>query len=159
MFVHDAALYRHRGVLVHTAAGVFNGYTDGAGGFQQTIDYVTNPARPAGPIVVLPDSPGMYFLLARQPALADLTFLPGTLDNAADERVAVATLERSHAALILLGAQRSDQYAFNQIGVDYNQILLAYVRQHYRLVARFGDVTHPTHDNLPPRAFTVWALS
>jgi hypothetical protein len=150
--------YRHDTVTVHSPRGTFVAYREGAAAIQGTIDFVRAHARGRRPIVVLPDSPGLHFLSGHPPALRDLTFLPGTLDSPSDERAAVRRLERTRPPLIVLAAQRTQQYGFSQIGVDYNRILLGYVYARYRRFATFGDVSRPTKDNLPPRAFTIFAL-
>jgi hypothetical protein len=149
--------YRHDTVSVHSPRGTFVSYREGASAIQLTIDYVHAHASGRQPIVVLPDSPGLHFVTGHPPALRDLTFLPGTLDSPADEHAAVRRLERTRPPLIVLAAQRTQQYGVSQIGVDYDRILLGYVYARYRRAATFGDVSRPTKDNLPPRAFTIFA--
>jgi hypothetical protein len=123
---------------------------------QRTIDLVLARSPRDSTLLALPDDPGLYFFTARRPALYEITFLPGTLDSAADS-AAVARLQRQRTPLVVLGARRFDQYGYPRIGVDFNRILMGYVRRNYRTIAVFGDVAHPPRNSMPSEAFTVFA--
>jgi hypothetical protein len=94
-----------------------------------------------------------------RPALYELTFLPGTLDSVADERRAVARLRRERPRFVVIGARRFDQYGKPEIGVDFNRVLVDYVKRAYRPVATFGDYDHPPRNAEPSRAFRIYELT
>jgi len=151
-------LYRDDDATVHTERGSFSTDTETAAGLRGTLKALETMSGPDQTALVVPDSPGLHFLSGRRPALRDLTFLPGTLESAGDEQAAIRRLRSTRPPLVVVGAQRSDQYAAAEIGRDYNRLLLDYVRRHYRRVGQFGDVGRPTRNNLPARAFTVLEL-
>lgn len=150
-----AGPYRHDTQNVETPRGSFMAYREGGQAIQGTVDYLRAHAPSRAPIAVFPDSPGLHFLSDHPPALRDVTFLPATLDSTADERAAIRQLEHTRPPLIVVGAQRTQQYGQSQVGVDYDRVLFGYLNARYRPVASFGDVRHPTRDNLPPHAFTI----
>jgi hypothetical protein len=149
-------LYRDDVATAMTPRGTFRWYANGGPEVEATTRYLARRLEDREPILVLPDTPGLHFLSGHPSALYESTFLPGTLDTAADEREAVRVLERRRPRMVVVGAQRMQNYGFSEIGVDYNRILFGYVRRRYRPVVRFGDVRRPTRNNLPAQAFTVW---
>ncbi len=149
-------LYRKQDAPVRTLRGTYLARQPAAREIQRTVDLVLARSPRDSTLLALPDDPGLYFFTARRPALYEITFLPGTLDSKADELEAIARLERQRTPLVVLGARRFDQYGYPQIGVDYNRVLMAYVRRAYRTIAVFGDVTHPPRNSMPSQAFTVF---
>ena len=149
-------LYRDDTTRVNTPRGTYMWYPDGGPAVERTTRYIDDRLEGREPIVVLPDDPGIHFLSGHPSALYESTFLPGTLDTEADERDAIEVLERRRPRLVVVGAQRMENYGFPEIGVDYNRLLFDYVRREYRPRERFGDVSDPTSDNEPARAFTIW---
>lgn len=150
-------LYRDLGTPVNTARGTYLASDNAAPAIQRTVDLVRSRSRPGEEILVLPDDPGIHFITNRPPALYELTFLPGTLDSVTDERRSIQMLERTKPPLFVLGARRFDQYGLPEIGVDFNQVLIRYLRGRYREIARFGDVDDPPRGSAPSEAFTVYA--
>lgn len=151
-------LYSDDGATVSSERGSFSTDPETAPALDGTLGLLAKRSSADQTALVVPDTPGLHFLSGRRPALRDLTFLPGTLESPADERASIRRLESTRPPLVVVGAQRSDQYAAAEFGGDYNRLLMGWIRHHYRRVAAFGDVARPTRDNLPARAFTVWAL-
>src|SRR5436190_9574041 len=97
--------------------------------FQRTIDDLDHRTRAGEPILALPADAGLYFMTDRRPALYDLMFLPGLLDSRADERAAIARLDREQAPLAMVGERRFVGYGFSRFGGDYNRILAAHLER------------------------------
>lgn len=140
---------------VDTPRGQYRWYGDGGRALEQTTRYAASRLSGTEPMLVFPDDPGIYFLTGHPSALYESTFLPGTLDTAQDERKAIRRLNRRTPKVVVIGAQEMQNFGFPVFGKDYNRLLGAWVRRHYRPTRRFGDVSRPTRDNLPARAFTV----
>ena len=94
----------------------------------------------------------------RRPALYEITFLPGTLDSRADEREAIARLQRTPPPMVVIGARRFDQYGLPTIGEDFNRDLLDFIESRYAVADTFGDVDNPPRGSMPSQAFTVLQL-
>lgn len=150
-------LYRDNNTRVHTARGSYVASDRAAPQIQRTVDLIQRITPRRDPLLALPDDPGLHFMTDRPPALYEITFLPGTLDSVADERAAIRRLERDRPPLVVLGARRFDQYGRPEIGVDFNRLLLDYVRRAYRPAARFGDVDNPPRGSAPSEAFLIYA--
>lgn len=125
-------------VLVSSARGSFGTTAATAPALRQTIAFVRSHTQPGEPVFSLPYG-GLYFLVDRPPALYNLAFLPGDVASVADQREAIARLERERVPYVILGNARFDAWGEPQIGVNYDRLLLAYVQHAYRLVERFGD--------------------
>jgi hypothetical protein len=150
-----AGHYRDDTTLIRTPRGAYMGFTPAAPATQRTIDFLAAHTRPGEPMLSVPDDPGFHFLANLRPALRELTFVPGTLDTAADERVAIARLQKVRPRFVVVGAKTFDQYGYPKFGRDYNQVLGRYLSLRYRRVAAFGDVSHPQRNAFPAQAYTV----
>lgn len=150
-----AGHYRDDTTLIHTPRGSYMGFTPAGPATQRTIDFLAAHTRPGEPMLSVPDDPGFHFLAHLRPALRELTFVPGTLDTAADERTAIARLQRVRPRFVVVGAKTFDQYGYPRFGADYNQVLGRYLSTRYRRVAAFGDVAHPKRNAFPAEAFSV----
>lgn len=157
LFLHAyVGLYSDDTATVSTPRGTFRWFEDGGPALERTTRYVARRLEGREPILSFPADPGVHFLSGHPSALYESTFPPGTLDSEADERRAIRVLRRRPAELVVIAAQRTDNYGFSEIGVDYTRILFGYLRANYRPAATFGDVNDPERDSRPGRAFTVW---
>jgi hypothetical protein len=123
--------------LVRSARGEFATTPAAAPALQRTIDFVRAHTRPGEPILSLPYG-GLYFLVDRPHALYNLAFLPGDVPSVAEQRTAIAQLQRERVRYIVLGNARFVEWGEPQIGVNYDRLLLAFVARDYRLTASFG---------------------
>ena len=120
---NTVALYGDKNTVVHTAAGSYVGNDEGASAQQQAIDFLRSNTAPGEPILALPADGGMYFFADRQPALYDLTALPGLLDSPADEREAIARLQRERVRYALVSDRDTTAFQTGHFGTGYNRIL------------------------------------
>jgi hypothetical protein len=124
--------------LVRSARGDFASTPAAASALQRTIDFLQAHTRPGEPILSLPYG-GLYFLVDRPPALYNLAFLPGDVPAPAEQRAAIARLQRERVRYVALGNARFDAWGEPQIGVNYDRVLLTFIDREYRVVASFGD--------------------
>lgn len=151
------ALYPDKGTVVHTAAGDYVGDSRSAGAQQQAIDFIRTHTAPGEPILALPADAGLYFLSDRPQALYENMFLPGLLDTRADERAAIARLQREHVRYALISNRDTSAFETGRFGSGYDQLLGRYLRSG-RLVASFGDLSAAPGGGNPSQGFRVYAL-
>ncbi len=151
------ALYPDKTTAVHTAAGAYIGDDRSAAAQQEAIDFVRAHTVPDEPVLALPADAGLYFLTDRPQALYENMFLPGLLDTRADERAAIARLEREHVRYALLSTRDTSAFDSGRFGAGYDRLLGRYLRSG-RLVATFGDVRAAPGGGNPSRGFRVYEL-
>jgi 4-amino-4-deoxy-L-arabinose transferase-like glycosyltransferase len=151
------ALYPDKGTVVHTAAGDYVGDSRAAVAEQQGIDFVRDYTAPGEPILALPADAGMYFLSDRPQALYENMFLPGLIDTAAEERAAIARIEREGVRYALVSTRDTSNFETGRFGFGYDRVLGAYLRSK-PLVATFGDVAAAPGGGNPSQGFRVYAL-
>ena len=105
-----------------------------------------------------PADGGLYFMTDRRPALYEVNLLPGLLDSAADERIAVARLERERVGLALIGARDLSDYGSPTFGRDYNPILGAWLRAHTVERTTVGTLRDPVAGSGPSRGYEALTL-
>ncbi|HET9197649.1 MAG TPA: hypothetical protein VFN92_05255 [Solirubrobacterales bacterium] len=152
-----AALYPDKGTVVHTAAGDYVADSRSAAAQQQAIDFVRARTAPGEPILALPADAGVYFLADRPQALYENMFLPGLLDTEADERAAIARLEREGVRYALVSNRDTSAFETGRFGSGYDRLLGRYLRSG-RLVATFGDLAAAPGGGNPSQGFRVYAL-
>jgi hypothetical protein len=151
------ALYPDKGTVVHTAAGNYVGDSRSAGAQQQAIDFLRSHTSPGEPVLALPADAGIYFLADRPQALYENMFLPGLLDTEADERAAIARLQRERVRYALVSNRDTSAFETGRFGTGYDQLLGRYLRSG-RPVASFGDLDAAPGGGNPSRGFRVYAL-
>jgi hypothetical protein len=151
------ALYPDKGTVVHTAVGDYVGDDRAAAAEQQGIDFVRDHTAPGEPILALPADAGMYFLSDRPQALYENMFLPGLIDTAAEERAAIARIEREGVRYALVSTRDTSNFETGRFGFGYDRVLGAYLRSK-PLVATFGDVAAAPGGGNPSQGFRVYAL-
>ncbi len=152
-----AALYPDKGAVVHTAVGDYVADSRSAGAQQQAIDFIRSHTAPRDPILALPADAGLHFLADRPQALYENMFLPGLLDTRADERAAIARLERERVRYALVSNRDTSAFETGRFGNGYDQLLGRYLRSG-RLVASFGDLGAAPGGGNPSQGFRVYAL-
>jgi hypothetical protein len=151
------ALYPDKSEVVHTAAGAYVADNRSAATEQQAIDFVRTHTRPGEPVLALPADAGIYFLADRPQPLYENMFLPGLLDTRADERAAIARLERERVRYALLSTRDTSAFDSGRFGSGYDRLLGRYIRSG-RLLATFGDPSAAPGGGNPSQGFRVYAL-
>jgi hypothetical protein len=150
-------LYPDKGTVVHSAAGDYVGDNRSAGAQQEAIDFIRTHTDPGEPILALPADAGIYFLADRPQALYENMFLPGLLDTEADERAAIARLEREGVRYALVSNRDTSAFQTGRFGSGYDRLLGRYLRSG-RLVASFGNLSAAPGGGNPSQGFRVYAL-
>jgi hypothetical protein len=135
----QVGLYRDDDATVTTPRGSFVTTAAAAPGLQGAIDYIRTHAEPGEPLLAVPSDAGFNFMSGHRPALYNPMFLPGLLDNRADETQAIAELEASGARYAVVSRRRFDGYSFSYFGGDYNRLLAARIEREGPPVATFGS--------------------
>ncbi len=156
-FYAAVALYPDKSTTIHTAAGSYVGDTRSAAAQQEAIDFIRERTRAGEPILAMPADAGMYFLNDRPQALYENMFLPGLIDTPAEERAAIARIERERVPYALVSTRDTSAFETGRFGVGYDRVLGAYLRSK-PLVATFGDVAAAPGGGNPSRGFRVYAL-
>jgi hypothetical protein len=151
-----AGLYSDNTIEVRTARGSFVANDASAPALQQTLDLIETRTEPGEPILALPSDGGIYFMADRPPATYEVMFLPGLIDSPADERQAIARLERERVRLTVLSSRDFSAFGFRSFGSDYDPLLGNWIRTESRPIARLGDVGSPVSGSYPSAAFTVY---
>ncbi len=151
------ALYPDKGTIVHTAAGDYVAESRAAVAQQQAIDFVRSHTAPGEPVLALPADAGIYFLADRPQALYENMFLPGLLETRADERAAIARLERERVRYALVSNRDTSAFETGRFGGGYDRLLGRYLRSG-RMVATFGDLRAAPGGGNPSQGFRVYAL-
>ena len=150
-------LYPDKGTVVHTAAGDYVAASRAAAAQQQAIDFVRSHTAPGEAVLALPADAGIYFLADRPQPLYENMFLPGLLDTRADERAAIARLERENVRYALVSNRDTSAFETGHFGVGYDRLLGRYLRSG-RLVASFGDLQAAPGGGNPSQGFRIYAL-
>lgn len=153
------ALYPDHDAAMHTPRGTFVTDAGAAPAFQAAISQIEQRTQPGDRILALPADAGLYFMSGRTQALYDAQFLPGLLDSRADEREAIARLQRERVRLAVIGNHRFVGYGVTTFGEDYNQLLAGWLRDHGETVASIGDRGYDAAGTNPAHAFEVLRLT
>jgi hypothetical protein len=154
----QVGLYRDDNATVTTPRGSFATTAAAASGLQGAIDYIRTHAAPGEPLLAVPSDAGINFMSGHRPALYNPMFLPGLLDNRADEVQAIAELEASGARYAVVSRRRFDGYGFEYFGGDYNRLLAARIEREGPPVARFGSGP-PVGGTNPATYFEIYRLT
>jgi hypothetical protein len=154
-----AALYADDTTAVHSSRGTFVTTAAAAPALQRTIDAVASRTRAGQAILAAPADGGLYFMTDRRPALHELMLLPGLLDSPADQRAAVAALERQRVPLAVIGARDFSAWGWQTWGRDYNALLGGWLRQHASGREAVGTFADPEAGTYPSKGFELLTLA
>ena len=151
-------LYRHDDTAVHTARGTFMTEAGSAAALQPAVRAVDALTAPGERILAAPLDGGIYFMTDRRPALRELSVLPGLIVSPAEQRAAVARLQRDGVRLALLGARDFTDWGHPAFGVDYDPLIGAWLRSRASSRSVFGKLAEPARGTNPSEGFTLYRL-
>jgi hypothetical protein len=151
------ALYADDSAPVHTARGTFVTMPAAAPALQSVLDDLraTDPDRP---ILAAPADGGIYFAADRKPALGDIMLLPGDLDSPADERAAIARMQRERVRTVVIARRDLSAFGRSVFGLDYNRAVGSFIRGATQQSHSIGEQAMPASGTYPSRGFTVLIL-
>jgi 4-amino-4-deoxy-L-arabinose transferase-like glycosyltransferase len=119
--------------------------------YQRALDEIAARTEPGEPILVAPLLTGLYPLSGHDSPLWKISMLPGALPDAADQRAAIAELDRAGVRLILIDDRTWPGYGHGAFGESFDRMLAGWIERHFERVA-----TLTAHGDTP-RAIGVWA--
>jgi hypothetical protein len=119
--------------------------------YNAVLDWITAGTRPGDPVFIAPQLTLLYTLSGRENPLNRISLLPGALATPADERAAIAQLERSGVRLAVIDKRPFSEYGgHTSFGESFDQLVSKWLHQHFVLARtyRSGDPT--------PRPVEIW---
>ncbi len=150
--------YSHYTTAVHTPRGTFVTSAEAAPALQAAVRQIDTHTAPNQRVLAAPVDGGLYFMSDRRPALRELSILPGLIATPAEERAAIARLRSEHVALAVVGAREFASWGTPTFGVNYDQLLGAYLRGSASSTAVVGMLANPVGGTNPSKGFTVYRL-
>jgi len=105
--------------------------------FAAALNYVQQRTGPEDFVLALPQATGINFLAERRYPFREDIVLPGFITGA-KERAAIERIETLRVPLILVINLNTSDFRDRFFGVDYNQELMNWIKQRYRLSASFS---------------------
>jgi Dolichyl-phosphate-mannose-protein mannosyltransferase len=107
--------------------------------YQRALDAIAAHSRPGEPILVTPLMTGLYVVADRTSPLRQISTLPSGLPTRADERAAIARLERADVRLAITDASRRwPGYGHTTFGDSFQRELAGWIEDRFRRVERIG---------------------
>jgi hypothetical protein len=151
-------LYADQSAVVHTARGSFVTTRQAATAITAATRVVDRSTSPGDAIFAGPADGGLYFMTDRRPALYEVMVLPGLLATAADQREAIAQLQRRRASVAIIGVRDFSVWGWPRFGIDYNRVLGDWLRAHTVRETLVGTRTSPAAGTMPSAGFEVRTL-
>ena len=114
------------------------------------LGVIERETAPGERILVLPLLTGLEALSGREPALPEVSVLPGVLERPGGEQDAIAYLESNPVRLVVTDDRDWPAYGRGAFGEGFGLALAAWIEDHYE---RIATVTAGTTD---PRTLTIW---
>jgi hypothetical protein len=100
------------------------------------VRYVEEHTTATDPVAALPIATTINFMAARDYPFREEIVHPGFLTGE-NEDEAIERLRARRVPLILIANLDTSEFRDRAFGLDYNQKLLAWIRENYRIAARF----------------------
>jgi hypothetical protein len=141
---------RAESVSVHGAGGAIAETPAEARLYQSALDVIAARTNPGDPILVAPLMTGLYPLSGRESPLPEISLLPGALPTRADERAAIARLEKTDVRLVITDNREWPGYGHTSFGDSFDRELARWIE---------GNFNHAATIRTPgdkDRALDVW---
>jgi hypothetical protein len=102
------------------------------------LDYIRSHTAPGDELLVLPQATSINFFSERRYPFFEEIIHPGFLTGEREAR-AIQEFDRRRIPLILVCNVASPEMRDKAFGIDYNQPLMHWIRENYRLAARFDS--------------------
>jgi 4-amino-4-deoxy-L-arabinose transferase-like glycosyltransferase len=139
MAINSAIRFRRLNTfIVSTPHGSFVTIPEIGEPLAAAIKYVEERTKPDDHVLALPVATTINFLTARRYPLREEIVHPGFLTGE-KELDAIERIKAHHVPLILIANLDTSEFRDRTFGVDYNQPLMQWINENYRLVARFDS--------------------
>ncbi len=148
-------LHRLNTFTVSSSRGSFITVPEIGAPLQAAINYVEAHTAPDDYVLALPVATTINFMTARRYPLREEIVHPGFL--AGDRELdAIERIKARHTPLILIANLDTSEFRDRTFGVDYNQRLMRWINEHYRVAARF-DSANSHNAKLGDKPFFILA--
>jgi len=104
----------------------------------EAIRHIQQHTAPDDEALVLPQGTGLNFLTGRRYPLREECIVPGLVEGERETAV-IERLAARRVPVVVIFNLWTPEYRDRAFGVDYNQDLVSWIEEHYRLVATFGS--------------------
>jgi hypothetical protein len=118
--------------------------------YQRALDEIAARTRPGDPIFAAPLMTGLYVLSERESPLREISSLPSGFPAVADERAAIARMDRAGVRLVLTDSREWPGYGQTAFGDSFQREIAGWLEREFR------PATTIRADGEKPRAVTVW---
>jgi hypothetical protein len=156
MCVNSTILLRRRNTFtVSSSRGSFTTVPEIGEPLQSAIRYVEKRTGPDDYVLAAPQGTTINFLAVRRYPLLEEIIHPGFLAGE-KELDAIERIETRKTPLILIANFDTSEFRDRSFGVDYNQGLMRWIQENYRLAARF-DSANSHNAKLGDKPFFILA--
>jgi hypothetical protein len=106
-----------------------------AGLYQAALEQIAARTSPGDRILVGPLLTNLYVLSDRRSPLPELSLLPGALPTEADERSAIARLDRADVQLVVTDRREWPGYGHGAFGETFDRVLAAWLTRNFNHAA------------------------
>ena len=127
--------YSEKTITINSTRGYFK--TGPLRGHQinSALNYINKYTNKNDTILALPEETLFYFMAERSAASKYYQFLPGITSSRKTETFIIKELEETKPAMILISSNEvATHYGFKHVGLDYNNNLLSWIKDHYKLI-------------------------
>jgi hypothetical protein len=142
---------RAESASVTGAYGTLKATPSEAATYNAVLDWITAGTRPGDPVFIAPQLTTLYTLSGRVSPLDRISLLPGALTHPANERAAIAQLDRSGVRVAVIDKRPYSEYGGQKsFGQSFDRLVAKWLHQHF-LRARTFHSGDPT-----PRPIEIW---
>jgi hypothetical protein len=125
--------------------------------YQDALRWIDRETVAGEPIFVAPMMTGLYPLSGHPGVVDEISMLPGALPSVADEKRAIAELERANVGVVITDDRQWPGYGQGSFGVTFDRVLAQWIRTRFDRVARLHARPWTSFDgDHPSRNITVW---
>jgi hypothetical protein len=103
--------------------------------YSEALAWIERTTPPGRPILVAPQLTWLYTLSDRPNPLPQLSLLPGALGTPADERAAIARLDRARVTTVVLSRRVYGDEHHTAFGGSFDRVLAAWIHREFRRAA------------------------
>jgi hypothetical protein len=117
--------------------------------YEGALSWIARESKPGDSILLAPQLTALYTLSDRDDPLRQISLLPGALPTVADERRAVAELERAEVRLAVVDRRSFPEYGHTSFGGSFDRVLDEWIRRTFTKAATIGSADGP-------RTLEIW---
>ena len=141
-FLH-AYRYRIRNTYpIVTEKGTMVSVPDMGMAFTEATTFINQHTSPDDYVAVMPEGTSLLFFTGRKNPLREEITTPGFLDSSGEER-AIRRFQETKTKLIFIANRATSEFGPGRFGIDYNQQLMTWIKDHYEEGEVFGPSQNP----------------